>query len=35
MAGVLGARAIDRLDQLRARDLLAVAAMQRVDQALA
>ena len=35
MARVLGARAIDRLDQLRDRNLAAVAALQRVDQALA
>jgi len=34
VAGVLRARAIDRIDQLLARDLLAVAALQRVDQAL-
>jgi len=32
VAGVLGARAVDRFDQCRARDLLAVAALRRVDQ---
>jgi hypothetical protein len=35
VAGVLGLRAMDRLDQFRARDLATVAAMQRIDQPLA
>jgi hypothetical protein len=33
VAGVLGARVIDRLDQLRARDLAAVATMPRISWA--
>jgi len=35
VAGVLGLRTMDRLDQFRARDLATAAVMQRVDQALA
>jgi len=35
MAGVLGARAIDRLDHFRARGLATVAVMRRIDQPLA